>query len=150
MTGLPKKYARMGFKRGWAAFNKTKRKTRKTKTKVYTMARRKHYSKRRSYKRSSGMGFGNAGKVLIGSALAGIYEIYVSPLIPMVTGMIKNILELFIGLWLSTARGMPSYVKSFGLALAFINGYQLITPYLGGGLSQTNPSNVSSVTDVGW
>ena len=49
MAGLPKKYAKMGFKKGWAAYNRSKKSTsspvkrRKTKTKYVrkTMAKKK-------------------------------------------------------------------------------------------------------------
>ncbi len=52
--GLPKKYAKMGFKRGWAAYKKSKRTTTRRKTTTrraapkrrYTMARRRSYRRR--------------------------------------------------------------------------------------------------------
>jgi len=54
-TGLPKKYAKMGFKRGWAAYKKSKKTTtrrvstrRATPKRRYTMARR-----RRTYRRAA-------------------------------------------------------------------------------------------------
>jgi len=49
LAGLPKKYAKMGFKRGWAAYKKTKR----TRTVRRSAPRRKvrTVSRRRSYKR---------------------------------------------------------------------------------------------------
>ena len=53
--GLPKKYAKMGFKKGWKAYKKTKGKRksspkRKTKTKKKGgyVARRRRYTRRRS------------------------------------------------------------------------------------------------------
>jgi len=60
--GLPKKYAKMGFKRGWAAYKKSKRTTtrrtyaRPTKRKVRPMARRRSY--KRTYRRARSFGGG--------------------------------------------------------------------------------------------
>lgn len=50
MAGLPKKYARMGFKKGWAAYKKTSKKV--TTRRVSTMAkkRRKAGSKKQAAK----------------------------------------------------------------------------------------------------
>jgi len=53
MAGLPKKYAKMGFKKGWAEYKKLKtskksRKATKTRAKVRTVAKRK----KRSYKKA--------------------------------------------------------------------------------------------------
>lgn len=54
MTGLPKKYAKMGFKKGWRAFKATKKKTsRSTKAKVITTAKRRRSRSRRSNKNKS-------------------------------------------------------------------------------------------------
>jgi hypothetical protein len=134
MTGLPKKYAKMGFKRGWAAFNRSKRKVRsnyskKTKTKrFFKMARKKGY-KRHYKKSSSGLSFGNVTKVLIGAGLAAVYETYVSGYIPL-EGMIKNIVELLAGLMIAAMPRVPMPLKAFGTALAFINAWQIIIAYM--------------------
>jgi len=54
MAGLPKKYAKMGFKRGWAAYKRSKRSRsparRTTKNKVVRTARKRSY--RRTYRRA--------------------------------------------------------------------------------------------------
>jgi hypothetical protein len=132
--GLPKKYAQMGFKRGWKAYKKLK--THKKNTKVVHMARRKGGFKR-AYKRyasrskSKGVSFGSVTKILIGAGLAAVYEVFVSPMIPL-DGMIKNIVELAAGIFLAAMPGMPSYVKSFGVALAIINAYSLVYPVVAG------------------
>lgn len=51
MAGLPKKYAKMGFKKGWAAYRRSKspRRARAAtpKRKVRTMARRRYYGRRK-------------------------------------------------------------------------------------------------------
>jgi len=51
MAGLPKKYAKMGFKKGWAMFKKSKKSTKAAKrttrtARVKTMAKRKTYKKK--------------------------------------------------------------------------------------------------------
>jgi hypothetical protein len=144
---LPKKYAKLGFKRGWAAFNKLKRKS-KTKTRsVFNMARRRkggfrRFAKRTYRKAKSGFTFGNVTKVLIGAAIAALYEVFVSPLIPL-DGMIKNIVELGAGLMLAGMGSMPMPVRAFGAALATINAYSLIVTFL--------PSQTSVGTSTeGW
>jgi len=53
LTGLPKKYAKMGFKEGWRAFKASKKKRRSnpqktTKRKVRRMARRKSRRRRKT------------------------------------------------------------------------------------------------------
>lgn len=50
--GLPKKYAKMGFKRGWAAYKKTKGKPARTYTKPVTRRRKKPMAKKKYYRRS--------------------------------------------------------------------------------------------------
>lgn len=60
MAGLPKKYAKMGFKRGWAAYRRSKSKPRTASRtsrprKVKTMARRR-YGRRRGGHRSKSIG----------------------------------------------------------------------------------------------
>lgn len=52
MAGLPKKYAKMGFKKGWAVYKKTKSKTKKSYT-VTTRKVRKVAKKKRSYKKAT-------------------------------------------------------------------------------------------------
>ena len=88
MAGLPKKYARMGFKKGWAKF-KSLRKSKRSykvirKKTVITMARRRYkFGKRKGYRKSkSGNMFGSVTKIVIGAGLAALYEVFVSPMIP--------------------------------------------------------------------
>lgn len=134
MAGLPKKYAKMGFKRGWAMFKRLRNKKRKTKTivRAQPMARRrrKNYFKKAYRKVKSGLSFGNVTKILIGAGLAVVYNVYVSPLIP-VSGMLKNVLEFGIGLYLAVGR-FPMPVKAFGAALATLEAYSFISGLMGG------------------
>ena len=58
--GLPKKYAKMGFKKGWAAYKKARRtpvRRKTTRRKGSTMARRRTYRRkaRRAYTARGGM-----------------------------------------------------------------------------------------------
>jgi len=70
MAGLPKKYAKMGFKKGWAAYKKSKRSPARKATrtsrprKVKNMARRRSYSRRRGGRKKTG---------IVGIARGGIY-----------------------------------------------------------------------------
>jgi len=141
MAGLPRKYAKMGFKRGWAAYNRSKKPRRKSKsrTQVKHMARRKRFSFRKAYRKAKkGFTLGNITKILVGAGLAAMYEIYLSPMLPIGNGMMKNIVEFFVGVMLMVyGRWMP--VKAFGAALATINAYSLIAGFIpSGGVSQTS------------
>jgi hypothetical protein len=140
MAGLPRKYARMGFKRGWAAYNRSKKGSRSKIRGVSKMARRKRYSKKRSYHRSGGFSMGGVTKILIGAGIAALYEVYVSPMIP-IGGFIKNVAELTFGLLLMAMPRLPMPVKAFGTALAIINAYSLIVSYLPSGGSVASGDN---------
>jgi len=137
MTGLPRKYALMGFKKGWVAYKARHRKVQKKsyskrkKTRIQTMVR--HRRARKSYRKSfsKGVSFGSATKVLIGAAGAALWEVVVSPMIPL-GDTVKNIIELFIGLFLAAMPNVPMVVRAGGAALATINAYALIMPYLSG------------------
>ena len=137
MVGLPKKYAKMGFKKGWRDYKATRKSTRKSTRKtrsVKVMARRRKGGFRRYIKRSyrkakSGFSFGTIAKTLIGVAIVAVYEVFVSPMIPL-DAMMKNILEFGIGVFL-TMQGNPT-LKSAGIALMVVNAYSLIVPYVSG------------------
>lgn len=105
-----------------------KKKKRTIKTRGYKMAKKKkHYSK-------GGLkgGFMNkAIQVLAGATVAVLYEVFVSPYIPL-TGMIKNLVEMVIGIFLASSKKMPMIVRAGGTALAIINAYELIAPYISG------------------
>lgn len=71
--GLPRKYAKMGFKRGWAAYKRSHRTTTKRRTYRKTYRRSKPMARRRSYRkvyrraRTSGGSF----KPIIDGVIAG-------------------------------------------------------------------------------
>ena len=114
-------------KKAWAVFRGKKSKSKAVKTRGFKMARKKHYSK----------GKGNEGfvkkaiQVISGAAVAVLYEVFVSPYIPL-GGMIKNVLEMILGIFLATSKKMPMIVRAGGTALAIINAYELIAPYVAG------------------
>lgn len=143
MSGLPKKYAKMGFKKGWLAYKRSKGSKRKTKKyEVVNMARRRKGGFRKFYRKAKkGITFGNVTKVLIGAALAAVYEIFVSPMVPL-NGMLKNIVELGAGLFIASMPGVPMFFRAFGAALATINAYSLVISYLpSGGSSSSNQTD---------
>lgn len=121
MAGLPKKYARMGFKRGWAAYKRTKRTTKrrtyKPKKRVVRMARR-----RRTYRRriSRARGFGGGG--VVGNVLDGV-------IVGAVQGMVPN-----NALWGFGDALVPIGVGWFrkNKVLQTIGGYQLGLKIAGG------------------
>ena len=90
---------------------------------------RKHYRSKRGGSKS--FSFGGALKILGGTAVAVAYEVFVSPLIPF-AGTIKNIIELALGLFIASMRGMPDIIRAGGIAIATINAYQLIYPLMSG------------------
>lgn len=133
MPGLPTKYAKMGFKRGWAAFNKSHRKKKKRGNNggIIKMVKRRKSSKKSRSRSKGGLGVGAVSKVLIGASVAALYEVFVSPMIPL-DAMIKNILELVLGLVLATMPGVPSFIRAGGVALATINAFALVYPLISG------------------
>jgi hypothetical protein len=123
-------------KKAWAVARGQKSSLSRTKkTKVYTMARRKKSFSRKLFKSRSGKSkgnfFGTALKILSGTVLAVAYEVFVSPLIPL-SAMIKNIIELVVGLVLAVMPKMPMVVRGFGTALAVVNAYAIVYPMIAG------------------
>jgi hypothetical protein len=80
---------------------------------------------------------GSVVKVVLGAGICALYEIFVSPMIPL-GGMVKNLLEMGIGAFLMMGR-FPLPIKAFGAALLTINAYSTIVSFLpSGGSSGTN------------
>jgi hypothetical protein len=115
MNGLPKKYAKMGFKKGWREYKKSKRGTKKRS--VSNMAKKKTYRKK-----SNNM-FGKLNQPIMGGAGVVLYESFISPRIPL-NGVAKDMLELAGGLYLSKKKG---FLGATGKSLLTINSYQLIS-----------------------
>ena len=111
--GLPKKYARMGFKRGWAAYKRAQRKPARkrtarrktTKKRRYNMARRKKYYRRARYG-------GGKYKPMIDGLLAGAIERFAGQYIP-VPGAVKLGVGIFRNNQTLTTLGALQLVNSF-------------------------------------
>ena len=102
-----------------------KRKCRKSSSRgAYIMARKT----KKSYK-SSKFSLKGAVKVLVGAAIAIVYEVVISPMIPLSRNM-KNAIELGVGLLLLVMPKMPMPVRAFGGALATINLFEIGVPIL--------------------
>jgi len=139
MSGLPasiiKKYG--VSKKAWAVFRGTKR-ARKTKTyrtkskaRVYTMARKRRTSRKSKSQSTFKGGFmQKAMDVILGAGVAFIYDKWISPMIP-ISGMIKDIIELVLGIVVASMPRLPRAVRVGGLALAIMNAYSLISTYAG-------------------
>jgi uncharacterized membrane protein YeaQ/YmgE (transglycosylase-associated protein family) len=124
----------MGFKRGWAEYNRVHKKKRKNHNPkvVHHMARRrKYYGKKKRYSKRSGFGMGSVTKIVIGVVGAVLYDVFISPMIPIPTN-IKTYAEFVIGIMLMVWRGSPSWLKSAGMALAIVNGYAIVHGLMGG------------------
>ena len=96
-AGLPKKYAKMGFKKGWRAYKASKRKTRrKTRTVRRSNPRRKPKAKKKMAKR----GFLNTQtifKLLRTAALLGPAAVKALEPGATIQKKLGNILEIYTG-----------------------------------------------------
>jgi len=91
--------------------------------------------KRTSVKRRAKVGsMKKVTAILAGATLAALYEVFVSPMIPL-SRNIKNILEILIGVVLMTQRN--TYMKSAGVALITINAFEIIVPLIQGVKNKT-------------
>ena len=108
--GLPKKYAKMGFKKGWRAFKASKRSTQRKRTTtrkggVRKTARRAYTSKRRSMKQTiphpsvTGMASGLAIAAYLNSGTTGRSGKVITE------GVIKDITDGQLGAAFSTLSG---------------------------------------------
>lgn len=126
MTGLPKKYAKMGFKQGWKAFRKARKgRTKRARApKVKTMARRKRRTYRKKNK-SSGLNLGGLAK----------------PLTAMGYGYIRDKVSDMIA---RSSIGQKLPVSNFT-----DEGAMLAALYIGGKLGLNKVKYVRSVIDNG-
>lgn len=137
MAGLPKKYAKMGFKKGWRLFKANKRGSARVKTKsrsVKPMAKKRYAKAKKYYKKAKSAVLGKVGQLILGAGLAVGFENYVSPLLPL-NGMIKNLIEIVIGAVCIAVRFGGRMSTSFGIALVTINAYQILNELLANGFS---------------
>jgi hypothetical protein len=123
--GLPKKYAKMGFKKGWAAYRRSG--STKSTRRVSRMAQK---TRRRTTRRSKFTG-------LAGQAVGiGAYILFESMIEPQFLRMANisnplaiNAIELLTGAWLAKKSGV---LGSVGKAAVTVNLYQILQPYLSG------------------
>lgn len=135
MTGLPRKYAKMGFSKGWKAYRSST-----VKTGGKTMARRRgRFSKRSRTKSHSGMN--SLMNIAIGVVGAIAYEKFVSPMIPVANPVAHGAVDVAAGYALTKVNN--SMAKSAGNAIMIINLFGIGQSLLGG----TTSSN--GVND-GW
>jgi len=123
MAGLPKKYARMGFKKGWKAYKKTK----SSSSRVNSRTKRSKTMAKKTYKRKNSSLLGKLNNPLLGAAGVVAYESLISPMIPL-QGTAKDMLELVGGLYLSKKKGI---LGATGKSLVVLNSYQLVSGLVG-------------------
>ena len=105
------------------------------------MARRRkggfrRYIKKRYSAARKGFNVSSIMNMAIGVGIVVLYEVFVSPLIPLST-MTKNIVELGVGLVVMSMPRMPTYVRSAAMALSVVNLFQLLVP-LAAGINNNN------------
>jgi len=147
MAGLPRKYAKMGFKRGWRAFKSSRGSKRKTSSyRKVTTTRRRSYkmAKKKSYRRAKGI-FGNLNKPLMGAVGVVAYESLISPMIPL-QGVAKDLLELGVGAYLSKKQG---FLGATGKSLVVLNSYQLMSGLVGNQLKGLMPQTNNGIYNYG-
>lgn len=131
-------------KKAWAVFRASKgtrisRRAKTTKSRGYaTMARHK---KKRTAKGKQGF-FNKALQIALGAGVAAIYEVFVSPRIPLARN-IKNIVELIIGLVVAVMPRLPVAVRAGGAALATINAFEIFVPLISGMGGKSAPANAN-------
>lgn len=113
MAGLPKKYAKMGFKRGWAAFKRSRSSSNSRKRTTKKMA------KRRSIRRSTG-GL-KPTQVLIGGGLYGAVRRYIDGWVKPITskiplGTIADEAALFVAAYFLHKNVRDKTAKSVAMA----------------------------------
>lgn len=145
MPGLPKKYAKMGFKKGWRAFKASKRTTKRksysqTTVKRVVKRRSKQMAKRRkSYRKKSAMS-GVTG-LLLGGAGYGVIREPLSQLsaqVPLIGGLGDEVALLALS-WVMATRTSGIF-KKIGKAGLVIEAHNLTRNLSSGMLSNFLPS----------
>jgi hypothetical protein len=162
MAGLPKKYAKMGFKKGWKEYKKIKsssnkkavtsalfnRKTKAVPTasrRVKKMAkRRRTYAKRRTSRRSGGMG--QLTKLALAGAGYGLIREPLNQLVAKVpfVGSFGDEVALGMASLLLASKG-TGIVKKIGQAGVLIEAHNLARGGMGGIMGMFGSSSSSSV-----
>lgn len=130
-------------KKAWAVFRGHRKSKKKTSSRGYaTMARHK----RKGHSKGKQGFFKKALDIAIGAGVAALYEVFVSPRIPLARN-IKNIVELIVGLVLAVMPKMPMAVRAGGAALATINAFEILVPLLSG-MSGTSSAPAASSANI--
>lgn len=158
MAGLPKKYAKMGFKKGWREYKKSKSKrgrkvtlrrtVKKTakRRKTRTMARRKIVRRRKSP-------IGGVGKLMLGGAIYGVAREPLNTLaskVPFIGNLGDEVALLGVSYLLATrTKGM---VRQMGRAGLMIEAYNLARgtggSLLGGLINSTTATTTTSTSST--
>lgn len=157
--GLPKKYAKMGFKKGWIAYKKAKNKTsslpkkRKAIKQTYkrTMAKRKKAVKKRSSSRVLGF---NIGKIAAPMIYGAVREKASNLLMPYTSriplGSISDEVGMYAALWaakkyvfkqkgvLRDALSVGQNIELARIGETAINGQLGLGSLFNGGQTQTS------------
>jgi hypothetical protein len=125
MAGLPKKYAKMGFKKGWRAYKASKkssskkrsataRRARPAKTRRRTMARKRKRSTRRK-SMFSGVAGKVAGALLYGAIRSPVSNALKS--VPVVGGLSDEVALGAVSWYLSRKQGVVGQIGNAGLVI---------------------------------
>jgi hypothetical protein len=128
-------------KKAWSVFRGSKGSSKKkTKSRGYSMAK-----KRRFGGKKNGKGFlGKALNILVGAGVAALYEVFISPRIPLARN-IKNIIEMVVGIIVMAMPRLPMMVRAGGAALATINAFEILVPLISNVSSGSSSSSMMNV-----
>jgi len=157
MAGLPRKYAKMGFAKGWRAYKSSKTRTKikntaRTAGSVKTMARRRYKMARRSKFRSSTGGNG-VMKLALGGAIYGLVREPINQFagkIPLIGGFGDEV-ALGVISYIAATKG-TGWVRNIGRAgvvieahnLARNMGGNLLSGFLGNTTTASTPVSTNS------
>lgn len=155
MAGLPARFARMGFKKGWRAFRSTQS-SRTPARQVKPMARRRKSSKRSFARRSHGGG--DIQSVLLPAFAYGAVRAQAKTLAQPVTSMLPlgdNADEVAFGLlgYFLAKKGGSPMMRNAGRAILTVEaaslGNNLVAPMIGGlGSTISNAAGNSNLYGV--
>tara|TARA_Y100000310_G_scaffold251876_1_gene258504 strand:- start:316 stop:798 length:483 start_codon:yes stop_codon:yes gene_type:complete len=150
--GLPKKYAKMGFKKGWKAFKASKRSRTITlkRTVSKTAKRRRRPMAKRKVMRRRKSSIGGVGKLMLGGAIYGVAREPINQLaskVPFVGNLGDEVALLAINFLIATkTKGM---VRQIGRAGLMIEAYNLARGTGGsllGGILGTSSTTTATTT----
>lgn len=151
MAGLPKKYAKMGFAKGWRAYKASKKSSSRRVVKTTTTKRRKSYTmarrKRKSYSRKKSMFTGPMGLMLGGAGYGMIRGPLnsVTKMIPLpVIGSLGDEVALGVASYFLATKG-KGLVKKIGQAGLVIESHNLTRNMSGGLFAQKTAVSSNNV-----